>query len=355
MFNDLIQRFGQFFGLRGDRPPKKSRWEGIPQTARNQQPIAPAELALPLGARFRPQSSGYSLSVAQMDEVTNGLRDIPPLPQGMLQVMRELDSQEASAASVAEAIGREPVIAASILRVANSAAMGLRREINNVSEAIAYLGFSMTRTLFVRFKMGSLLSSRGSKSGYDSEKVWVHSVAVSQASEELARRAGSTDPDLALTGGLLHDIGRFAINRQYPHGCAQLWALEAQDEGLLERERRLFGADHAFIGSSLAAQWKLPQDLVQIIRLHHVPAELLPSMSSPVRRAMLCVQIANQLVKFRHAYCNAMEVDEISPEVSQQLGLPEWSQLLVDQRLNQIIDRAILLNGGQSPPSAVAA
>jgi putative nucleotidyltransferase with HDIG domain len=355
MFNDLMQWIGRVFGFGKDALPKKSRWEGIPTTRSKARSTSAADPALPLGSRLRPQSGGYSLSVAQMEEVSRGLKDIPPLPQGVLQVMRELDSKEASAASVADAIGREPVMAASILRVANSEATGLRREITSVAEAVAYLGFSTTKTLFLRFKMSALFSSPGNKSGYDSERVWIHSIAVSQASEELARRAGGADSNLALTAGLLHDIGRFAINRQHPHGCAELWALEAQGEGLLERERRLFGADHAFIGSALAAEWKLPQDLVQMIRLHHVPPELLPTFETTVRRALLCVQIANQLVKFRHVYCSGMEIDQIPQTVAQELRLPEWPQLVADERLTRTIDRAILLNGGQSQPTAIAA
>src|SRR5215469_14394988 len=64
--------------------------------------------SLPLGARFRTRSEGYSMSLAQMEQVSVALQQIPPLPRGAMQVMRELDSTEASAASVAQAIGREP-------------------------------------------------------------------------------------------------------------------------------------------------------------------------------------------------------------------------------------------------------
>jgi putative nucleotidyltransferase with HDIG domain len=354
--------FGRIIGWLGGnaakrhRRPTKSRWEGIPTEARRTTSIQTDNAPpMPFGARFRPQSSGYTISMAQMEQISQGLRDLPPLPQGAMEVMRELDSEQASAATVAEAIGREPVMAASILRIANSSAMGLRREVASVSEAVAYLGFSMTKSLFLRLNMTALLPDLPGGAGYDSEKLWVHSMAVSQASEEIARRAGGADIQLALTAGLLHDIGRLAINRKHPQDVARLWS-EAHDpnESLLDRERRLFGADHAFIGSALASEWKLPHDLIEIIRLHHLPADQPANLPSTVRRALLSVFIANQLVKFRHLYCKGMEIDEVSAAVTDELGLPAWPQLLSDDRLIRMIDRAIRLNGGASA-TAIAA
>jgi putative nucleotidyltransferase with HDIG domain len=315
------------------------------------QPSAP----LPLGARFRPQSEGYSMSLAQMEQVSEGIRQIPPLPQGALQVMRELDSENASAASVAQAIAREPVIAASVLRIANSAALGLRREITNVSEAVAYLGFSMTRSLFLRLKMSALMPSRPGIGVYDAEKLWAHAIAVASASEEVSRRAGGIDPQLALTAGLLHDIGKLAINSQHAPEAGRLWA-EAVDvsESLPVREARLFGADHAFIGAALATEWGLPHTLVEIIRLHHLPVDQLSGLEPGLRRTLLAVLVANQLVKYRHVYCKEMEIDQVPAAVMQEMALPDWPELLADERLCDIIDRSILLNGGTRPTSVAA-
>ena len=310
---------------------------------------------LPLGARFRPQSEGYSMSLAQMEQVSQGIQQIPPLPQGAMQVMRELDSENASAASVAGAIGREPVMAASILRIANSAALGLRREITGVSEAVAYLGFSTTKSIFLRLKMSSILPSRTGAGVYDAEKLWAHAIAVASAAEEIARRAGGIDAQLALTAGLLHDIGKLAINHQHAADVGKLWTeVVDPEESLPAREHRLFGADHAFIGAAVATEWGLPHSLVEIIRLHHLPEDHLVSLESEVRRPLLAVIVANQLVKYRHVYCNEMEIDQVSPAVTGELGLTAWPELLADQRLCEIIDRSILLNGGARPTSVAA-
>jgi putative nucleotidyltransferase with HDIG domain len=312
--------------------------------------------ALPLGSRFRPRPAAYSMSMGQMEDISRGLKQIPPLPQGVIQVMKELDSKEASAASVAAAIGREPVMAASILRIANSSAVGLRREVSNVSEAVAYLGFSTTKSLFLRLKMDALVPSKRGSRGYDADKLWVHALAVAQAAEEIARRTGGTDPQLALTAGLLHDIGKLAINNQYDTTVANLWA-ETADKGrsILDRERELFGADHAFIGAALATEWKLPQNLIDIIRLHHLPVGAPMELSQSTRRALLSVYLANQLVKYRHVYCSDMEIDDVSNDVTKELGLPDFFELAIDTRLRNLIDKAITMNGGEAATVSAAA
>ena len=349
----------QFFAQLLDRLFKRAVSHPGRSSSRNpleKDDLPPAfDGAPPLGARFRPRSTGYSLSMAQMEEVRLGLRQIPPLPQGAMLVMNELDSQNASAASVAQVIAREPVMAASVLRISNSAALGLRREITNVSEAVAYLGFSTTKSLFLRLKMEAVLPRAKTGLGYDTDKLWIHSMAVAQAAEEIARRCGG-DPQLSLTAGLLHDIGKLAINARQDATLGQLWPENPDaSETIIDRERRLFGADHAFIGATLAAGWKLPKDLCEIIRLHHLPTGETLQLDPTPRKALLSVYLANQLVKYRHVYCPNMEIDEVPDSVTTELKLPNWITLLQDDRLTALIDRTLQLSGGGSGNAAKAA
>jgi putative nucleotidyltransferase with HDIG domain len=296
------------------------------------------------------------MSVGQLEELNQLLRKVRPLPQGAMRVLQELNTPDASAASVGEAIECEPVMAAGMVRIANSTAMGLRREITSVSEAVAYLGFSTTKSLLLKFNVDALLPSSRPGHGYDSGKLWVHAMAVAQVAEEVARRAGRTDPSLALTAGLLHDIGKLVINSQFRDSLDQLWSAEADpNEDLLSRERRLFQADHAIIGGALASEWKLPHDLIDIIRLHHMPYGHPIELEPEARRALFSVHIADQLVKHRHAYCDQMEIDEVPAAMTSELGVADWTELLADVRLQSIIDRTILLNSATSSPAAPVA
>jgi putative nucleotidyltransferase with HDIG domain len=314
-------------------------------------------LLTPLGARLRPAAEGYNITVGLMGEVARGLKDVAPFPPALMEVMQELDSAGASAQTVAAIVSRETVLAATLLRIANSAAFGIQREIITISDAVAYLGFSTTKALFLRLKVDAMFPQINSSGCYDGKKLWSHSVAVAQTADELARRAGGCDPHLALTAGLLHDIGKMAINSRFPAAVRELWAPEAAEESFLSRERRLFGADHAAIGGHLAKQWKLPQDLIDMIRLHHLPADQPITLRPPIKRALYAIFVANQIVKYCHVYCSQMEIDPIPAEIAAELGLPAEPEKLLDDRMRQKIHVAVSLNrrAPASPGTSAAA
>jgi putative nucleotidyltransferase with HDIG domain len=308
-----------------------------------------AILEPPKGTRVRPAGSAVQIAPQLLDDVARGLERIPPFPQAVLQIIRELDSTGSSARSVAEILATEPVLTASLLRTANSAGAGLRRDIVTVADAVAYLGFSTVKSLLLRLQLGRMF--KDAHAGYDSQKLWVHSMAVAQAAEELAIRSGRCEPQLALTAGLLHDIGKVAINSQFPETVRELWnENHPADESFLAREARLFGADHAFIGGHLANNWKLPAQLAGMIRLHHLPKDSPIDLDSESRRGLFAVYVANQLVKFRHVYCADMEIDIIPATVMTELSLPMETEKLLDQRMTAIIARAASLGIENAEP-----
>lgn len=298
-------------------------------------------LSTPLGARLRPTAMGYSVGYGIFEEVERGLCELPPFAPVTAEILRELDDVMSDAHRVAAAISREPTLTATLLRIANSVVFGVEREIVAVSDAVAYLGLSTTKALFLRLKIGNLFPQAPVENGYDGKSLWCHSVAVSQAADELARRVGGIDANLAATVGLLHDIGKLAINSRFPAKVRELWTPEAVEQSFLGRETRLFGADHSVIGSHLARQWKLPEQLVQMIRLHHLPPDQPMNLSAHARAALYVVFIANQLVKYCHVYCEQMEIDPIPAAVAAELGLAEEPQKLLDDRMRRKIMLAI--------------
>ncbi|MDB5321096.1 MAG: metal dependent phosphohydrolase [Phycisphaerales bacterium] len=301
-----------------------------------------------------PVEEGPALS----EEIIRGLEQIPPLPKGVQAVLRELDSAGSSAQSVGDIVASDPVIGAVVLRVVNSAAVGLRRRVLTVKEAVTYLGFVQVRTLIMKLQVSQLFRAPAANTQcYDLDALWQHSMAVAQVADQLARRTGKADPDLASTLGLLHDIGKLAINCQFPQKVAQLWRPmglvgvlnNASGESWLARERRLFGADHAFMGGFLAARWMLPEEITDGIRLHHPSSETsLDTVAEPLRRAIQIVHVANQLVKYRHCYCADMEIDTLDPALLSDLGLPVEMEQIFDEK----IERAIAAAAAMAKPPA---
>jgi putative nucleotidyltransferase with HDIG domain len=115
---------------------------------------------------------------------------------------------------------------------------------------------------------------------------WRHSLACAMLSAEIAR-AGFLDVNMAYLGGLLHDIGRLALLTLYPREYADLLGvLEGTPLEMLEAEREIFRIDHCEAGVWLVAEWRLPEDLRDIILLHtEAPATGKFDLSAAVRAA----------------------------------------------------------------------
>jgi HD-like signal output (HDOD) protein len=130
----------------------------------------------------------------------------------------------------------------------------------------------------------------------------------------------------------------------------------AAGESWLARERRLFGADHAFIGAFLAARWQLPEEIADGIRLHHPSSDVvLDTISEPVRRAVQVVHVANQLVKYRHVYCADMEIDTLDPLMLAELGLPADMEQIYDDKIERSIAAAGVMAKASSEAGATGA
>jgi len=119
---------------------------------------------------------------------------------------------------------------------------------------------------------------------------WAHGVAAGLAAT--AGVAASRAGELFLCG-LLHDLGKAALARVMPKGCARVVgrtineSRAAQSPMVLPHgienthiERLLLGLDHTQAGRRVAERWALSRTLVECIWLHHTPGEALPTTCS---------------------------------------------------------------------------
>ncbi len=286
-----------------------------------------------------------------LPEVRAGLNLIPPLPQVVTDLLREVQDSKATAASVAAVVSRDSALAASLLRMVNGAASGLSRKVSSVSEAVSYLGFGAVKSLVLQLRLGDVLpfGAGASNDPADNEarELWVHSLAVSYIADALAEMAGGVDRGFVTTVALLHDIGKLALLSQFRDRAAQLRSSGMENaDGVTPRHREalLLGGDHAAIGAALGLKWKLPADLVRAIRWHHHPDRAFDPTDPPaLHRAVELVYVANQLAKYCYAHSRTMQIDALTPELLESLGLPTSLEQLLNTRIRGAVAKAIFM------------
>lgn len=208
-----------------------------------------------------------------LTELVSHAEALPSLPEVVNHLMRSLGDENADVDTLAQHINSDPAIVARLLAAANSAASGLSTRIYSAKQAFLVLGADRVTHIILASALSYRYDTRSS--GFDTRLLWRHSLGTASCAQVLAEEVG-VKPDLAFTGGLLHDIGQLLMFVASPPTYVQALDLHHRqdDLSLVAAERSLFGYDHAAAGRALALCWKLPGEVVDAIAAHHDPDEL---------------------------------------------------------------------------------
>ncbi len=207
----------------------------------------------------------------RLGELASHAEALPSLPEVVNYLIRVLNDETTDVDTVAHHINSDPAIVARLLAAANSAASGLSTRIHSAKQAFLVLGADRVVSIILASALTYRFDIRNS--GFDGRMLWRHSLGVATCARVLAEQTG-TNPDLAFTGGLLHDIGQLLMYIASPVNYLQALDLRHKnDVPLIMAEREVFGYDHAEAGRTLAHAWKLPDEIADAIAAHHEPDE----------------------------------------------------------------------------------
>jgi len=204
-----------------------------------------------------------------LSDLIVGTQELRSLPTTTLQLLSLLDDATVDASTVLGVIEKDPSLTANLLKLANSAFYGLRKQVGSAREALLLLGNQTIVNLAFATSMGDIM--RGPLAGYRLARhdLWRHSLCTGLAAGHLAARLGEKSlTERAFTAGLVHDIGKLLLNRPLKGHLEQL-PPAGTSEQLLDAERIILGFDHAQAGAALAEAWNFPDGLIQVIRTHH--------------------------------------------------------------------------------------
>lgn len=218
-----------------------------------------------------PELSSESLTEALHLQLVNAsavLRageNLPVFPTVAQRAMRLLAMEDVSFEHVEQLLRADQVLAAEMLKVANSALSSPRQPISTLNRAIAHIGIDAAIRVICASCMRPVFASRNL---FD---LWNHSLEAAGIAEGIALKSGRVDPGEAFLAGLIHDIGRLAFSllscayqdqaqRLSEYGCPPLLV-----------EQALTGTTHAQVGAELVSAWGIPSEIADAVRLHHHP------------------------------------------------------------------------------------
>ncbi|MBI9047890.1 MAG: HDOD domain-containing protein [Anaerolineaceae bacterium] len=262
------------------------------------------------------EMSSYQKKIVQYIDV-----DLKPLPTSVTRVLNAVDNQMSNAGFIGELLGLDHVLAARVLQAANSAYLGYGPSCSSLTDAVVRLGFRRVKTMVLGVVTSSSLETALKGYQYSSTDLWNHSIAVATAAQWIARAISYENPEEAYVAGLIHDIGKTALNHIIVVIREKFYTVkEERDLPFYRVERLFFGLDHAYVGGMMAKKWNFPERLLLGIKHHHTPNE-----STDDGYLASIVNIANACNPYNNSKVNNYGTDNIHSSSFDILGLSKES------------------------------
>jgi putative nucleotidyltransferase with HDIG domain len=126
----------------------------------------------------------------------------------------------------------------------------------------------------------------------------IHSLAAACCARDIAGAASpQIDTEMAYCAGLLHDIGKLAIEQVMPKSYVKIVEeAKSTKECSCVIEQQYLGADHTILGKRLAQKWQLPNPVVLAVWLHHSDTTAV-SQDMPEASIAVAVQLADSIAR----------------------------------------------------------
>lgn len=257
---------------------------------------------------------------------------MPSLSTTVTKVLDICNKPNTSPNDLNRVISLDPVLTGNVLKLINSAYYSLPNQITSLGRAIIMLGINTVKNLALSTAILCTLKNTGDFNSLPMDTYWTHCLGVGVTAKAIAvhKKVPITQQEEYFVAGLLHDLGKMALNNCFSEEYGQALSLADLEQGpLYKAEQTMLGLDHALVGQKIAEKWQFSSTISQAIAFHHRP----PAAVEEARLMVAIVSLANIYVNI---YCHGFAGDGYPGVVELKDGLDlvaiDWADL---QQLNE--------------------
>lgn len=189
------------------------------------------------------------------DEVTAKKMRLPTLPDVAMRVKTAAEG-DCSAQEIAALVTQDIALSGRLVQVANSPLYRGAAEVNSIKTAVTRLGTKTVKSLVIGIAVKQMFSTSSNVLSECFRKIWEDGVQIAAISRILADTSPELDPEQAMLGGLLHNVGALPI----------LGRLDEMNTDNLGADviQQLIDEIAPRIGTQILASWNLPEALIEI-------------------------------------------------------------------------------------------
>jgi putative nucleotidyltransferase with HDIG domain len=208
------------------------------------------------------------------DKIMMEVSSFPSMPRARIKLRVLLDKADVSITEIEEILRHDPGLATNILRLANSTYFGLSTKVGSLKQAVMLLGVKRFGQIAFSASMSKTMEKAVEGYNLSPGELWLHSIAVSNTAETLAKNRKITETDDVFTPALVHDMGKLVLGKFVKEELQKIESITSNAIPLDVAEHMVLGTDHAEIGALILAKWSFPIDIVNSVRWHHNPESI---------------------------------------------------------------------------------
>ena len=261
-----------------------------------------------------------NLELELKERVARRAIHLMPQPQTALRLRKLVADPEHSLSQVVDAVKLDPMLAAAVLRIANSVNHSRGQPTTSLPAAVTRIGEKELARLALASGLGASTSQPGPLLGL--RRAAMQDALTSALICELLAPEFNLDAESLFLEGLLHDVGRLValatlelILTQHPKAPpleAEAWQAMAQTH-------------HVELGKVLSERWVLPAIVGQVIELHHLPDDGVPDAAAVVRlsdRVLALLHSGAPLTEAELPWLARIEPSRRAPLLEALTGVP---------------------------------
>ncbi len=207
------------------------------------------------------------------DEILKKIKQLPPLPESAMQIEAVYQDPDSSFNDMVKILEKDPLLTADILKAANSPLYGFSREINAISQAVGLFGMGTVRGFALASIVKKSFSLDLTPYGITDEMFSMlskkqHGIMTAWCLKKENKLLGVLSP-----AAFLVEIGKVLIAQQIITDSKQEEFRTAMKElGNVEAaEKAIAGVTTPEVSSTIFAQWKFEEGLVDVIKNCQTP------------------------------------------------------------------------------------
>jgi HD-like signal output (HDOD) protein len=197
-------------------------------------------------------------------EYANQVSELFVLSDSYLRIKELIDNESSTIDDISEVILIDPALAATILKLANSAFFNYPGKIDTISKAVLVLGITEVYNLVIAYFSTQAFKDASAEKNY-LEDFWERSVDCALLTKYLGCRLKVKNAERFFILGLLHNLGELVVKQVSPEKIDQCYSDDITYLPWVKQHDTL-SFTYGECSAELLKLWQLPYSLVAPIR-----------------------------------------------------------------------------------------